>query len=278
MDDNALLIDGLVDTGQYDKLTSSKFFKDVEAFSDDFIGKVGSLIQSYNIRWVRDPLHQWSRQWEYPYVISQAQGLDSKDVRIIDLGAGMSFLPYYLKQRLGLPNIIAVDYDKSLEKLYHRVNQTMGDPVEFMDGDMRNLHNIEDESADFVYSVSVLEHTDSYKKVLEEIHRILKPGGKLSLTFDISIDGLDDIPRERARELLQNLEAVFGLGLDLDLDTALEHPELVTSGKMAQRDKKLMPWKYPSINVIKHLAKHRTPGKRYKHLTFCCLTVAKKTK
>jgi SAM-dependent methyltransferase len=274
VNDKAILADGLVDTQQYDKLTSSNLFKEVEKFSDDFISKVGSMIQSYNIRWVPDPFHQWSRQWEYLYIINQAQKV-GKDARIVDLGAGVSFLPYYLKQRLGLKNIVAVDYDTSLNKLYERVNSTYGETIEFQDGDMRNLAAIPDGSVDFAYSVSVLEHTDSYPTVLKEIHRTLKPGGTLSFTFDISLDGLDDIPLTRARELIASLESTFGIKVNLDLDKELQRPNLVTSDVMAKRDKKLMPWKYPMLNIIKHLMKHGEMGHAYKRLTFCCLTVKK---
>lgn len=269
-----MLPDGLVNVDKYEVLTNNSFFKEIEEFSDDFIGKVGSMIKSYNIRWVDDPFHQWSRQWEYPYIISRLKGVE-KDARIIDLGAGLSFLPYYIKERMGLKNVLAVDYDPSLDKLYGKVNNEVKEVVEFQNGDMRNLHTIKSKSADVVYSVSVLEHTDSYPTVVKEIYRILKPGGELVLTFDISLDGLDDIPLERAKHLVDTLEKVFKTKLDLNLDEAIKQPNLITSGLMAKRDKSLMPWQYPVINVAKHLIKHRKPGSMYKNLTFCCLTVKK---
>lgn len=271
---NNLLRDGLVNIGQYDQLLASRFFKDIEAFSDDFIDQVGPMIKSYNIRWVADPLHQWSRQWEYPYIINQAQAVGKK-AKVVDLGAGVSFLPYYLKRKLGLHNIVAVDYDPSLKKLYQRVNKTLGEKVEFRDGDMRNLADFADQSVDFVYSVSVLEHTDSYPTVMQEIYRILKPGGRLSLTFDISLDGLDDIPPHRALELLNSLETTFNLNTGFKLHRAVQQPNLVTSSHMANRDRRLMPWKYPMLNIFKHLIKHGEMGRAYKYLTFCCLSVAK---
>lgn len=275
MSKNAVITDGLTTTEQYDQLVKSDFFKEIEDFSDDFIAKVGSMIQSYNIRWVPDPLHQWSRQWEYPYIINQLKSA-KKDARIVDLGAGLSFLPYYLKQKYGLNNILAVDYDDSLADLYKKVNTQLGQELEFMSGDMRDLNKIKDAEADFVYSVSVLEHTDSYPTVLKEIHRILKPGGKLVLTFDISIDGLDDIPLERAESLLQSINDVFGSKLDINLANELQKQDLITSQLMSKKDKSLMPWKIPAVNTIKHLLKHGKPGLMYKNLTFCCLTVSKK--
>lgn len=271
-----LLPDGLVTLQQYEELVASNYFKEIENFSDDFIRRVGSMIQTYSIRWVRDPLHQWSRQWEYPYIISQAQDI-KKDAAIVDLGAGVSFLPYYLKRKIGLDNIIAVDNDRMLKGLYKKINNTMDEKVSFQYGDMRQLSDIVDGSVDFVYSVSVLEHTDAYPAILKEIYRILKHGGKLSFTFDISINGLDDIPLEKAHELLDCLKETFSVhsDIDIDLDRDIHKEGLVTSQVMAKKDRKLMPWKYPLINVVKPLFKHRRPGSRFKDLTFCCVTVRK---
>jgi len=264
----------LVDTEHYDKLIDSTYFKEIEEFSDNFISQVGPMIQSYNIRWVADPLHQWSRQWEYPYIISRLENA-KKNARIVDLGAGVSFLPYYLKEKMGLKNILAVDYDPSLKNLYSKVNGVVTESVEFQDGDMRNLSALKDASADVMYSVSVLEHTDSYPTVLKEIYRILKPGGSLILTFDISLDGMDDIPLDRAKHLVDSIEEVFGTKVGIDLNKEIKNPQLVTSGLMAKKDKSLMPWQYPALNVVKHLVKHKKPGSMYKNLTFCCVTVRK---
>lgn len=43
--------------------------------------------------------------------------------------------------------------------------------------DAHDLHMVEDDSVDFVASVSVLEHVKYPNKVIAEMHRILKPGG-----------------------------------------------------------------------------------------------------
>ena len=43
--------------------------------------------------------------------------------------------------------------------------------------DAHNLYMVENDSVDFVVSVSVLEHVKYPQKVMKEIHRILKPGG-----------------------------------------------------------------------------------------------------
>lgn len=269
------LSDGVVTFKQYDQLVDSDYFKQVEWFSNGFVARVGPLIQRYNIRWVPDPLHQWSRQWEYIYIIDKIKK-QNVNARIVDLGAGMSFLPYYLKKQLGFKNFLAVDYDKMLASLYQKVNKKMRTAVDFEFGDMRKLGGIKTGSVDFVYSISVLEHTNDYQRILGEIHRILKPGGALSFTFDISLDGLDDIPLKKAKQLVASLEAVFKTKTQVNLDKDLLEPDLVTSQKMSRINKKLLPWKIPLINVVKHLLEYGRFGKAYKNLTFCCLSVTKK--
>jgi SAM-dependent methyltransferase len=269
-----VLPDGLVTLQQYEELIASDYFKAIEEFSNDFVRRVGAIIQKYNFRWVSDPLHQWSRQWEYPYIVSHAHHLNTHSA-VVDLGAGISFLPYYLKRIVGLSDVLAVDYDTELTGLYKKVNNVLHECVSFQRGDIRQLNGIADRSVDFVYSVSVLEHTDGYPAILNEIHRILKPGGKLSCTFDISLNGLDDIPLEKAHELLACLEETFSVNISFDLVRDIRAEGLVTSQVMAQKDRKLMPWRFPLINVVKPMLKHGRPGRCFKELTFCCVTVHK---
>lgn len=276
-DAKQILSDGFVTIEQYDNLLTSEFFKKIEASSNNFNAKVGPLIHAYDRKWVPDPLHQWSRQWEYPYVISKIMD-EKRSASIMDLGAGLTFLPYLLKEELGFSQVTAVDYDKMLANLYDRVNKKLGSAVDFSHGDMRNLSSVKKSSVDFVFSISVLEHTNAYDQILKEIYRILRPGGKLCFTFDISIDGLDDIPPARAKALVSSLERIFKVrtGIDvLDSIEAITNP-LVTSRIMAAKDRKLVPWRYPMINVAKPLVRHRRLGSPYKNLTFCCVTVEKR--
>ena len=44
------------------------------------------------------------------------------------------------------------------------------------------LHNIESNSIDYVVTFQVIEHIQDDNYFLEEIYRVLKPGGKLLLT------------------------------------------------------------------------------------------------
>lgn len=67
-------------------------------------------------------------------------------------------------------------------------------------------------SIDTVYCISVLEHLpyDTVKRVLQEFYRVLKPGGRLVLTLDITMDGRYSCIRKP--EQLFGITEGFGFG------------------------------------------------------------------
>src|SRR5882762_5462920 len=69
---------------------------------------------STEYRWPRDPLHTWSRIWEYPYayyhLMLRRQGLgDNASPLAVDIGSGVTFFPFSLA-RLGY-RVICTDID-----------------------------------------------------------------------------------------------------------------------------------------------------------------------
>jgi len=269
-----MIYEGTPTITDYLQYTGSKEFREIESFSNGFQAKACHLLESYKRRWVTDPLHQWSRQWEYPYIIGQAKSLKGKGLKALDLGSGITFLPYYLLKKTGISSIVALDYDQSLGPLFASVNQAIGEEVKFRFEDIREL-DLHEDGYDFIYSVSVLEHTDNYADIIQNCHDLLKPGGKFSITFDISLDGNDDMSVAEARQLLECLRSIFGI--DEDLTGYLDFTEgTVTSSYVAEKiSRDLTPWRFPMVNIIKPLFRHGRLGTKYKQLTFCCLTVQK---
>lgn len=272
--------DGIPTMQEYKNLVNSEEFKNIEDYSDKFVNKTKHLLAKYKNRWVLDPLHQWSRQWEYPYVITRLveDSRKNKSLKILDLGSGITFLPFYLEETLPQDaKVICCDYDLSITSSFKAVSNKMNSGLNLDVEDMRSL-SYPSASFDIAYSVSVLEHTDNYEKVVKSIYRVLKPGGKLIITFDISIDGYDDIPLAKAYELLKVIESVFknfhAPNID-EIKKDVSRDEIVTSSTIAKMDKKLTPWKLPIINSLKTLVKHKKLGRLYKNLTFYCLTVEK---
>jgi len=73
---------------------------------------------------------------------------------------------------------IAVDkYKTPINKELHANNK-----ITFIQAEVPPLKEIEDNSVDFVVSFQVIEHIKDDEQFLNEIHRVLKPGGKAILT------------------------------------------------------------------------------------------------
>ncbi len=276
---NKILPVGLPSERDYKAIIDSVEFRDMEAFSDRFLSSNQTLLGGYAKRWGRDPLHQWSRQWEYPFVFSRL-GIDSwrdRKATILDAGSGITFFPYYIREKCPSAEIRCCDRDVNLKEIYERINNHSTHRVEFRVADIRNIP-CEDASCDAVYCISVLEHTDRFEDIIGEFHRIIKPGGKLLVTFDVSLDGTRDISPSRGTRLLEALLEKFDSHetIDLNLSAQAAVPGIfttVTAGRMSER---LLPWTYP---VILYRLKSLLCGKGFCHwpplLTVFCMALTK---
>ena len=269
---------GLVTIPEYEQLLKTEDFQKMEDFSNDFLLKNKNVFLKY--KWSNDPFHQWSRQWEYPFVYSHIQNLHHKGTnKILDLGSGLTFFPYFLAKNELADEVFCLDYDESLGELFSDINDENSNKIKFIKGDLRKLP-FEDSSFDCVYCVSVLEHTDNYNLALMEINRILKPNGLLILTFDVSLDGDADIPIPKAKKLLGEIEQYFKPNLDPihSRDIILTASTLTT--KYFKKDKKdLLPWRVSArsiLSIIKQILMLRRPKTPFKNLALWCGLYTKK--
>ena len=165
--------------------------------------------------WPLDPLHQWSRIWEYPDIWHHLERLlPTSASQVMDLGSGVTFFPFALATR-GI-HTLCVDIDPMAGRDLARAVEAMqpapggiafqlteGGPLEVPDGTM-----------DAVYCISVLEHVPDPASLIPEITRVLKPGGLFLLTIDVAMEGRRaDIKPEQYRALRrmlgQHFEFVF---------------------------------------------------------------------
>jgi ubiquinone/menaquinone biosynthesis C-methylase UbiE len=95
-----------------------------------------------------------------------------------DIGAGTGFITEELIQN-GL-NVIAVDRSEAmLEEMKKKFGRS--DSVEYRIGEFNNLP-IQNETVDYVFANMYLHHVDLPQVAIDEMARILKPGGKLVIT------------------------------------------------------------------------------------------------
>ncbi len=262
------LTEGIPTTQEYESLLTSEQFKVIEKFSDSFLTANSVHLSDYAKKWVRDPLHQWSRQWEYPFVFdkcSDSFGVNSNDgvpkarpQNILDAGSGITFFPYFLSRQFAFADLYCCDYDSSLTDVYRKINSEYNANVHFTLSDLHSLP-FPNGFFDLAYCISVLEHTDNYEEIIDEFFRVIKPGGGLILTFDVSLDGAGDISPERARKLLKALRCKFLSNSHIDdLGLLLSRPSNLTTNYAAKIDQQLIPWKRsPFIYRVKEMLRNK---------------------
>lgn len=188
--ENLQLPSGIPTTSAYLKLLKDPAFGKVEEWSNNWVVTNIEVLKPYP--WVKDSFHWWSRQWEYMYMIQAVREHAKSAELILDLGSGVTFLPYLLKDQIKGLKIDALDYDSKYPTIFEGLNKNMGPGVTFRLQDLRKSLEYLDNSIDLVYCVSVLEHTDNYPAIVDEVKRVLKPGGIFVLSIDISFDDQKD--------------------------------------------------------------------------------------
>jgi ubiquinone/menaquinone biosynthesis C-methylase UbiE len=163
----------------YDKYVSSELFNEMNQYSKQFSKQKNSFI--YSAFWIKNSFLHFSRKVEYQFVFNEIEN----NKRILDAGCGITFFPFFLKEKFSNINLDLVDFSKSTQKFYKDKD------FKFFNSDLNNLDIVND-YYDIVYSVSTLEHIQTYDNVIKEISRILKPGGKLIITFDVSFSKNDN--------------------------------------------------------------------------------------
>ena len=170
-----------------------ELFDELEREQNTFEAYEGKF-RSREYKWPRDPLHTWSRIWEYPYIFYHLRSLRSRwSVRqrpkVVDLGSGVTFFPFAVA-RLGF-DVTCLDIDpiceKDLNAAISLIHHAPGNVSFRLIEDSRLP--AEDSEVNVIYCISVLEHIRDVETTISETARILKQGGLLILSFDIDLRG-----------------------------------------------------------------------------------------
>lgn len=208
---------GIPQQADYDSLFRTYAFRKVERFSDNFQYKHRKVLEVYGKKWVTDPLHTWSRVYEYPFVFCRVMkavaATSTKQFRILDLGSGVTFFPWLIKEFLGdkTASVSAVDVDVDFTSLYDTINHAEHHQVSFRAENMKmTLENTPAGHYDIIYSISVLEHVDDALDMIEKVERALKKGGIFIVTIDVyDDDSPNQFQLKRAENIIQTLNETF---------------------------------------------------------------------
>ncbi|MCG3199403.1 MAG: class I SAM-dependent methyltransferase [Candidatus Omnitrophica bacterium] len=273
MTDPVRLACGVPTQARYRDLLESPDFKDLETFSRGFLLRNRAALKGYSRRWSSDPLHHWSRQWEYPFVLQwldwALHAASQGEARILDAGSGVTFFPYFLADRFPKAELVCLDMDRRLEFAHARIVEPSRGRVCFRTGGIQSMAE-GDGAFDSVYCISVLEHTEDHERVIREFRRVLKPGGLLVVTFDISLDGEARVPVDVAESLLALLKFHFEPCEPCPGARESLSDDVVTTAFIRDSGLATRPWRHPWMSAMRDLLRGRRPRRLFKDLTFYC--------
>ncbi len=126
------------------------------------------------------------RKWGQTYFelpLFQRMGLDIKDKDVLEIGCGNGYGGYLLNQ-LGPKSYIGLDLmEEQVEIARRKYSQ-----YTYIVQDATDLSQFADASKDVVIIFGVLHHIPKWRKVLDEIARVLKPNGQLFLEEPRGVD------------------------------------------------------------------------------------------
>ena len=109
------------------------------------------------------------------HLIEQAGGIDGKTV--LEVGCGSGSQSIYMRTNYQPTRVIGIDLIDENIDIAHQQNQK-DNPVEFHVDDAQKLTNVKSDSVDFLICVESALHYPSKELFLEQVKRVLKPGGK----------------------------------------------------------------------------------------------------
>jgi SAM-dependent methyltransferase len=118
--------------------------------------------------------------------------------RVVDLGSGESSVLELVLPRLGHGVAIGLDNDRSA--LQSARSAALGRPVWFVQADLADPLPLADGSTDVAFCHDVLELLPDPDALLAEVHRVLRPGGRLVLghaDFDTAVFAGADVQLTR---------------------------------------------------------------------------------
>jgi SAM-dependent methyltransferase len=266
-------------------LQSEDYRRHVE-FNRDFLTRNDAAMERYGKLWAKDALKLWSRRWEYPFVarrvidFARSRPDQARPFRLLDAGSGVTYFPYFVCAEVPGTEVTCFDSNPSYHPMFEAINRaTPAARVRFVEGMLQKMP-FEDAAFDAVSCISVLEHTDDYSEILDEFRRVLRPGGALVLTFDLSLDGKFELPRDRAAALLRELAEKFtvpdGTDLQQELGRMGETDRILTTDHYRNREPDVLPWKYPMAKAVHDLVKGHGWTGGFRSKSVYCLDVRTK--
>ena len=201
---------GLAALSDYSSEGYKTLLAQLESVDREFLEKLPQFAHP-QYKWHRDTLHTWSRAWEYSFVLHHVKlecVRQGRPLAVIDFGSGSVFFPFSIA-RLGC-NVVCFDSDPIGIADLQNATKVVGAGNGSVEGRVNDEKlPVETAFADVAYSVSVLEHMPDPVPIVDEIYRVLKPGGLFILTMDLDVEGNSGVTPTNFEKLRSELEARF---------------------------------------------------------------------
>jgi len=111
------------------------------------------------------------------YCIEKFSLLTDKD--LLDIGCGNGVVALYVSDNYSVNSVTGVDLNANNVKIANEEKKKgKKNNVNFLEGDAQNLSHIESNSIDIIINIESAFHYPHKDLFIDEIHRILKPGGQ----------------------------------------------------------------------------------------------------
>jgi protein-tyrosine sulfotransferase len=149
-----------------------------------FMERTNALARSFGLR----EMTNWSKIWEYPFLWHTALSrIELSRTRLVDIGSEKSVMPW-LCALLGA-DVTMIETNRSMEPLWARLRARLDVSIDWHFVDDTSIP-VAAASVDCVTSFSVIEHQSDRSHAMDEIARVLKPGGVLAMSFDVCDNSL----------------------------------------------------------------------------------------
>jgi sarcosine/dimethylglycine N-methyltransferase len=165
----------------YDSAEADAFYKNIWGGEDIHIG----LYEGDD-----EPIAQASRR-TVERMADQLENVGA-DTRVLDIGAGYGGSGRYLAKRFGC-QVTCLNLSETQNDLNRKLTKEAGleNLVSVVHGDFENIPE-PDDSYDVVWSQDAILHSGNRRRLLDEVARVLKPGGQFIFTDPMQSDDCPD--------------------------------------------------------------------------------------
>ncbi|MDH5446887.1 MAG: methyltransferase domain-containing protein [Gammaproteobacteria bacterium] len=116
----------------------------------------------------------------------------NENSRVLDIGSGYCGAARYLAETFGC-SVTALNLSEKENERARELNveRALADNIEVIDGSFESIP-VDDNSFDVVWSQDAILHSGKRDKVIEEVSRVLKPGGQFIFTDPMQADDCPD--------------------------------------------------------------------------------------